>query len=63
MVNFFLVVIYYGLVRLILNHWRNYPHILIGLNIGQWYGIALIVTGLIGIIYPDSKAIYEIKFW
>ena len=52
---FFLVLIYYGLIRLILDYWREYPHSLIDLNIGQWFGIVLIVIGAIGMICLTPK--------
>jgi phosphatidylglycerol:prolipoprotein diacylglycerol transferase len=52
---FFLVLIYYGIIRLILDYWREYSHSLIDLNIGQWFGIVLIAMGAIGMIYFNPK--------
>jgi phosphatidylglycerol:prolipoprotein diacylglycerol transferase len=47
---FFLVSIYYGLIRLVLDYWRQYPHGILILNIGQWFGVVLIALGVIGLI-------------
>ncbi len=51
---FWLAIAYYGLVRLIIDHWRIDPTIL-GLNYGQAVGIVCIIIAILGIILGKTK--------
>jgi phosphatidylglycerol:prolipoprotein diacylglycerol transferase len=59
---FFLVVIYYGLVRIFTDYFRL-DLIIFNLKIGQWAGILLVILGIVGIIVlnRDKKIISEVK--
>lgn len=46
---FFAILIYYGILRLILDSWREYVSGFAHLNIGQIFGIVMIVCGIIGL--------------
>lgn len=47
---FWLVFSYYGLVRMLVDHWRIDPNIIFNLHLGQIIGFLMLVTGLLAII-------------
>lgn len=56
---FFLVLIYYGLTRVLVDYFRI-DLIVLNLKIGQWAGIFLVLAGIIGIlILSKRKAKYD----
>ena len=58
--TFFMVLIYYGLARFILDNYRLDPEMW-GLKTGQITGIGLVIIGLIGIIFLSLNGIKKMK--